>query len=72
MTFMVALYVFPGILEMQGEDDKRFVDIINEEWKKKFPGSDMRPGDFKKIQSGFRTRILGIDVEDWFNKKKDE
>ena len=72
MTFIVVLYVFPGILEMQGEDDKRFVDIINEEWKKKFPSSDMRPGDFKKIQSGFRTRILGIDVEDWFNKKKDD
>ena len=71
MTFIVALYVFPGILEMQGEDDKRFVDIINEEWKKRFPGSDMQPGDFKKIQSGFRTRILGFDVENWFNKDKD-
>ncbi len=72
ITFVMALYVFPGILEMQGEDDKLFVDIINEEWKKVFPSSDMRPGDFKKIQSGFRTRILGIDVENWFNRNKDD
>ena len=70
MTFIVALYVFPGILEMQGEDDRRFVDVINEEWKVKFPSSDIQPGDFKKIQSGFRTRILGFDVENWINKEK--
>ncbi|MCR5626954.1 MAG: hypothetical protein K6F99_06515 [Lachnospiraceae bacterium] len=72
LQFVLAIYVFPGIMAIGNDNDKPFVNIINECWKVKFPKSELKPGTFEQIKKGFKTRILGFEVDGLFGSKSEE
>ncbi len=70
MQCMMVFYVLPSLLKNQPEEDsKAFTDIICEKWKEAFPKETIASATYDEIYNGFRTTILGFNVEGMFGSK---
>ncbi|MCR4590206.1 MAG: hypothetical protein K5668_05245 [Lachnospiraceae bacterium] len=70
MQCMMVFYVLPSLLKDQpAEDSKTFTDIICEKWKGSFPKETIAAATYDEIYNGFRTTILGFNVEGLFGNK---
>ena len=70
MQCMMVFYVLPSLLKNQPqEDSKTFTDLICEKWRGSFPGETIAAATYDEIYNGFRTTILGFNVEGMFGKK---
>lgn len=56
----LAVYVIPIILEYKNKALEVLVDKILEEWKNKFPKTNVGKSDFENINSGFRKKLCYI------------
>lgn len=71
MQCMMVFYVLPSILKIPAEEDsRRFTDIICEKWSHAFPREKISAATYDEIYAGFRTTILGFNVEGLFGDKK--
>ncbi len=52
-------YVFPLILDYQGNMSQTFAKTLRDHWNEAF-GTQLECGSYEQIYSGFRTGILGI------------
>ncbi len=70
MQCMMLFYVLPSLLKNPTpEDSKAFTDIICGKWKEAFPKETIAAASYDEIYNGFRTTILGFNVEGLFGKK---
>jgi hypothetical protein len=56
----LAVYVIPIILEYKNKTLEVLVDKILEEWKNKFPKTNVGKSDFENINNGFRKKLCYI------------
>ncbi len=70
MQCMMVFYVLPAMLKNPSEEDsKMFTDILSEKWNTVFPKETIKAAGYDEIYNGFRTTILGFNVEGMFGKK---
>ncbi len=71
MQCMMVFYALPSILKIPSEEDSRhFTDIICASWSDMFPKATISAATYDEIYEGFRTTILGFNVEGMFGDKK--
>lgn len=63
LNCVVAFYVLPGILTIDSEHAKEFALVITNQWKEVFPNTQLTPGTYEEINSGFQRKIFGIPIE---------
>lgn len=63
LNCVAAFYLLPGILTIESEHAMEFARIITEQWKAAFPDTQLTPGTYEEINSGFRKKIFGIPIE---------
>ncbi|WP_099468000.1 CFI-box-CTERM domain-containing protein [Konateibacter massiliensis] len=56
----LAVYIIPVILEYKDRSLEELADKILEEWKNKFPKTNVGKSDFNSINSGFRKKLCYI------------
>lgn len=69
----LAVYVFPSILEFDGESSKILAENIQEIWKEKFPKTNVQISTFENINKGFKRKFCYITtaVCETFHKPDD-
>lgn len=63
LNCVAAFYILPGILTIDSEHAKEFALVITEQWKEAFPNTQLTPGTYEEINSGFQRKIFGIPIE---------
>ncbi len=63
LNCVMAFYVLPGILTIESEHAKEFALTITGQWKEAFPDTQLTPGTYEEINSGFQRKIFGIPIE---------
>lgn len=60
LNLCLAVYVIPIILEYKNKSLEVLADKILEEWKNKFPKTNVGKSDFENINKGFRKKLCYI------------
>lgn len=59
-NFCLAVYVYPAILEYNGESSKPLTEKMTAAWKKHFPKTNVTPATYEQINSGFKRKFCYI------------
>lgn len=60
LNMVMAVFVFPIILEYHGNSSKPLTDKLIELWKEKFPKSSLQATGFEEIEKGFHKKFCYI------------
>lgn len=59
-NMLMAVYVFPAILELEGESSTPLAQSILDGWKENFPKTNLSIASFKSINDGFNKKFCYI------------
>ncbi len=61
-NLQLAVFVYPAILQYNGESSRPFLETFSRQWKEAFPATNVQAASFEEIQNGFHRKFCYIST----------